>query len=400
METAATATERTRNDSDTSARIRDEVRLAGEDYLSRAAALQPVLESMSDGVFIGNAHGITIANQPALEQIGYASLDELNRRAGVDAAETEIRDTATGDRIPTERLPFVRALGGEHVVQEVVARHRVTHVERILRCVASPVVLDGRVIAAVVVTTDVTDRVSDRQRGETERDALRRKLLVVEDEERRRLARELHDEVGQHLTAIGLGLQTLADVAPPNPEIDRRANDLRRLVATMARELHSLAVRLRPKALNDFGLEAALLTYADEWSARSRIKVDLHAPVHRERLPAAIESAVYRIVQEALTNVARHSRATCASVAIERRDGQVVVVIEDDGVGFEHDVRGAAPSEGGGLGLVGMQERAALLRGSIEIESAPGRGTSLFVRIPIERESGTGSAPARGFQRP
>lgn len=220
-----------------------------------------------------------------------------------------------------------------------------------------------------------------------ERDLLRRRLIDAEEDERRRLARELHDEVGQHLTALGLGLQALSDVAPPNSEVDRRAADLRAVVSAMGRELHALAVRLRPKSLDDFGLEAALITHADEWSRRSGIAIDLHSHVGNERLPNAIESAVYRIVQEALTNVARHSGATRAGVVVERRRGHVVAIIEDNGCGFDASAAATTPPAGverAGLGLLGIRERAALLGGKVEIESTAGAGTTLFVRIPID----------------
>jgi signal transduction histidine kinase len=228
-------------------------------------------------------------------------------------------------------------------------------------------------------------RVADRT---SERDELRRALTLAEEAERRRLARELHDEAGQRLTALGLGLQALSDVVPAGSEADRHAVQLRSLADSLARELHALAVRLRPKALDDFGLEAALGAYAEEWSAQCGIAVDVHATTATERLSPEIESALYRIVQEALANVAKHSGARRASVIVERREGNVVAVIEDDGQGFDAravERRGAALQGDGSpmLGLLGIRERAALLGGKVEVESTPGKGTTLFVRIPI-----------------
>lgn len=235
----------------------------------------------------------------------------------------------------------------------------------------------------------------------TERDALRRSLTIAEEVERRRLARELHDEAGQRLTALGLGLQALSGMVAPDSEANRRAAELRSLADTLARELHALAVRLRPKALDDFGLEAALTAFAEEWSASSGIAVDVHAAIAAERLPIDFESAVYRIVQEALTNVGRHSGARRASVIVERRDGSVVAIVEDDGKGFDVGAveRQAAASQGDGsmmLGLLGVRERAGLLGGSVDIESTPGKGTTLFARIPIPepKQSVSARAPA------
>ncbi|HEX2779176.1 MAG TPA: PAS domain-containing protein [Gemmatimonadaceae bacterium] len=253
----------------------------------------------------------------------------------------------------------------------------------------------GRLRGFLKVGQDVTERhqaeiALERSRGVAEREELRRRLAQAEEEERRRLSRELHDEAGQHLTALGLGLQALSDVAPPGSEVDRRAAELRALADTLGRELHAIAVRLRPKALDDFGLEAALVSYTDEWTRQFGIPLDLHATTDADRLPAPIESTIYRVVQEALTNVARHSGASRASVLVERRDRQVVVVIEDDGRGFDPTAVAGAPDRAPGLGLLGVRERVALLRGMLDIESAPDAGATVFVRIPIDPASGPG----------
>jgi two-component system, chemotaxis family, CheB/CheR fusion protein len=242
---------------------------------------------------------------------------------------------------------------------------------------------EARVAALARANEALAVGMADRERAAAERNVLLRKLDSAEEEERRRLSRELHDEVGQRLTAVGLGVQALADAAGHGPEIETRLATLRELVASLGRELHTLALRLRPKALDDFGLEAALSIFAEEWTQQSGIAVDLHARADDERLPPEIESAVYRIVQEAFTNVARHSRATEASVVIERRDGQLHAIVEDDGIGFDAKAllegRGAAK----GLGLLGIRERVALLNGMMELESGDA-GTTLFIRIPIQ----------------
>ena len=248
---------------------------------------------------------------------------------------------------------------------------------------------------------DVTDRkraeaAAEIERVAHDRDALRRQLVQGEEEERRRLARELHDEAGQHLTALGLGLQALANVATPGSEIDRRATELRALANTLALEMHAIAVRLRPRALDDFGLEAALTAYTEEWTRHSGIEVDLHAVVGASRLPTAVETAIYRVVQEALTNVARHSKAQHAGVVVERRNGHVIAVVEDDGHGFPAaDGSAEQPKESGSLGLLGIRERVALLGGTLDVESSPGSGTALFARIPLaDAGGGAGLATA------
>jgi signal transduction histidine kinase len=250
------------------------------------------------------------------------------------------------------------------------------------------------VLFANVSARKRAEETAERERAELERAMLRRRLAATEEDERRRLSRELHDEVGQHLTALGLGLQALSDVATPGSEVDRRATQLRSLADLLGRELHDLAVRLRPRALDDFGLEAALAAYGEEWAAHSGVTIDVHTGAEAERLPAAVESAVYRVVQEALTNVAKHSGATHASVVVERRDGHVIAIIEDDGRGFDTSIgMDSAASSGSGLGLLGISERAALLGGTLEIESAPGGGgTTLYFRIPISAPTGVATA--------
>jgi PAS domain S-box-containing protein len=302
-------------------------------------------------------------------------------------------DRADAFRLWAESMETGRPFTREHRLCGRDGEYRLFHVR------AEPLRDEaGRVLYWFGAATDVHEhrRVNaELLESAADRIALRRQLALAEEEERRRLARELHDEVGQHLTALGLGLQALSDVAPPGSDADRRATNLRELADTLGRELHGIAVRLRPRALDDFGLEEALRSYAVEWSRRSGIVLDLHAPEQGERLPALVESAIYRIIQEALTNVARHSGAARAGVVLERREAYLQVIVEDDGQGF--DPKRAARMRGEGapaLGLLGIRERAALLGGTMQIESTPDCGTTLFVRVPIAQPSAPAPAAA------
>jgi PAS domain S-box-containing protein len=228
---------------------------------------------------------------------------------------------------------------------------------------------------------------AERERSERDRNDLLRMLAVAQEEERRRLSRELHDEVGQHLTALGLGLRAMSDLAPVGSELAQRAAQLREMAGRLGQELHAVAVRLRPRVLDDFGLETALTSYAEDWSRQHAIPLDVHARTEGARLSRELESAVYRIAQEALTNVARHSEASRASLVVERRDGHLHLIVEDDGKGFEPAEASTLARGEPGLGLLGIKERAALLNGTVEIESSPDAGTSLFVRLPIVAEA-------------
>ena len=208
------------------------------------------------------------------------------------------------------------------------------------------------------------------------RDALRR-AVAAQELERRRLARELHDETGQALTSMLLGLAAV-DAAGTPEEAHAAVAELRRLVVSTLQDVRRLAVELRPKALDDFGLLPALKRLGQTVSEGSRLDVQVEARLGGKRLPAEAETAVYRIVQEALTNVVKHAEAQHVSVLLTRKNESVSVMIEDDGKGFDP---GSARSDG--LGLLGMQERVALLDGSLAVESTPGAGTTLVLELPL-----------------
>ncbi len=217
-----------------------------------------------------------------------------------------------------------------------------------------------------------------------EREWLQRQLLEkvisTQEEERRRISRELHDSTSQSLTSLLVGLRALE--ASCSSSDKHQVGDLRSIAAQTLDEVHTLAMQLRPHILDDLGLPAALERLTFEWQARYKIPVDLAIILGDVRLPEGVETALYRIIQETLTNVARHARAHSVSILVERRDSSVIAVIEDDGMGFE-----AGQSLGEDhLGLLGMRERAELLGGHLTIESHSGNGTSVFVEIPAFSE--------------
>jgi signal transduction histidine kinase len=203
-----------------------------------------------------------------------------------------------------------------------------------------------------------------------ERDAVRR-IVLAQELERRRLARELHDETGQALTSILLGLKQLEGKEAPEA-----VAVLRELVVATLQDVRRLAVELRPKVLDDFGLVPALERLAHGFGEQTGIAVDLEAGSISERLPLEVETAIYRIVQEALTNVVKHARAQRVSVLVTRVNGKIRAVIEDDGTGFD-------PAElGDGIGLVGMRERIELLDGTLTVESSATSGTTVAAEVP------------------
>ncbi len=207
------------------------------------------------------------------------------------------------------------------------------------------------------------------------RDALRR-VVAAQELERRRLARELHDETGQALTSILLGLRALED-ARKDGDVRDAAGELRELVVATLQDVRRLAVELRPKALDDFGLVPALERLVASFREQTGMTLELEARLGEERLSGEVETALYRITQEALTNVVKHAQARRVSIVLTRRGGTVTALIEDDGRGFEE----RADTEG--LGLLGMRERVELINGRLTVETREGAGTAIVAEVPI-----------------
>jgi len=223
-------------------------------------------------------------------------------------------------------------------------------------------------VARAAIAVDLSERVS--------RDALRR-VVDAQELERTRLARELHDQTGQALTSILLGLKHLDDVVETNEAREATAS-IRELVASTLQDVRRLAVELRPSALDDFGLVPAVERLASNLSEQSDLVVDVEARLGDSRLPPEAETALYRIVQEALTNVVKHAAARRVSITLVRKEASAVVVIEDDGRGFDPEAVRA-----GALGFTGMRERVELVGGRLTVEASPGAGTTLVAEVHI-----------------
>jgi PAS domain S-box-containing protein len=222
---------------------------------------------------------------------------------------------------------------------------------------------------------------TERERAERARTELLSRLVFAQEDERRRIAREMHDQFGEQLTALGLGIRALKDRCGADPRLGPHVNALENVAQQLDRDVDHLVWELRPTALDDLGLRAALANYVQDWSVRAGVRADLHtAGLSADRLTSEVETTLYRIAQEALNNIAKHARAENVDVILERRPDYVSLIIEDDGVGFEQASAGT-PHQG--FGLLGMQERAALVGATVQIESAAGEGTTIIVRMPI-----------------
>ena len=242
----------------------------------------------------------------------------------------------------------------------------------------------GPVVRIVGTHFDLTER--RRAEAERARTELLARLVFAQEDERRRIAREMHDQFGEQLTALSRSIGLLKEATADSPELAAQARALEAIGQQLDRDVDSLVWELRPTALDDLGLRAALDNYIQNWSARAAIPVELHSSgLLEERLPSEAETTLYRIAQEALTNIARHAGATRVDVILERQGDAVLLIVEDNGVGFDAE-RASAP---GGFGLLGMQERATLVGASLEIESTPGKGTTVLLRMTATPRKGT-----------
>ncbi|HEY0160733.1 MAG TPA: MEDS domain-containing protein [Thermoanaerobaculia bacterium] len=310
------------------------------------------------------------------------------------------------DRLATVRVPLDAMLSGRAVregkamIFDSVAdphTHWTAAVGVLLRAViAAPLVVEGKIIGTVTVTSTVerkfgeeeldllrvvADRVApaiERSRltetvraGRERLEALSRRLLHAQEDERRRVAIELHDDLGQILTAIRLNLAS----SPPNvaeavESVDRAMQSVR-----------DLALDLRPAMLDDLGLPAALRWYADRFARQTG--VDTHLAVEElPRVDSGVATASFRVVQEALTNVARHASAKNVWLSLRRSGGAVELVVRDDGAGFDVAAASARAAGGASLGLIGMEERVSLAGGSLSVVSAPASGAEVRARFP------------------
>jgi light-regulated signal transduction histidine kinase (bacteriophytochrome) len=218
-----------------------------------------------------------------------------------------------------------------------------------------------------------------QRRAKTELSQVLQSTVDDQEAERKRIARELHDSLGQTLTLLQLGLDELGHSLPEGEKFGLQIKGLKRLANGLCSEVNRLAWEIRPTALDDLGLETAIRHLIETWSERLNLQFDLRLALNDRRLEPAVETTLYRALQEAITNIARHAEATRAAVLLEVNEKEVSMIVEDNGRGFSANEETLSKR----LGLLGIRERLSLVSGTLEVESAPGRGCTLFIRVPL-----------------
>jgi two-component system sensor histidine kinase UhpB len=311
-------------------------------------------------------------------------LARLRRGERIEHFET-IRQTKDGRRIPISltispiRDARGRIIGASKSARDISER---LLAEEALRRAHDE--LEERVRERTAELTRVNEslhaEMAERERVERQQVQLLARLSIAEESERRRIARELHDQLGQQLTALRLTLEMLKVQSMEHADVRVQVETLQELARQLDQDVAFRVWELRPTAIQEEGLEGALRNYVSNWSKHFGIKAQLHTDcANGDRLPSLIETTMYRLAQEALNNVAKHARASHVDIVFERIADQWSLIIEDDGIGFEPS---SGEAERRGFGLVGMRERAALVDAELQIESAPGHGTTVILRTP------------------
>lgn len=257
---------------------------------------------------------------------------------------------------------------------------------RLVEIIAAPYFnADGEFLGIIELNRDITERerVKAELQQHTERlRALTAQLAEAEDAERQRLANELHDKVGQNLTALGINLNIIQEMMPEDisNQVQARLDDSQVLVEQTVEQIRDVMVNLRPPVLDDYGLLAALRWYGGQFSRRTNIMITVEGEEPVPRYPTRVENALFRISQEALTNVAKHAHANQVRVKLHAKEGTLTLIIDDDGIGFSPDFS-FVETGNQGWGILTMNERAESIGGSLRIEPSPYHGTRVIIEV-------------------
>lgn len=394
--------------------------------------LEETLVRRHEELSILNTVARTVNQSLDLSDILGRALDEVLRLTGVDVGAVFLREDALGSLellahrgLSEEAARTVAQFGmldgscggvleqGQVIVVPDVARYtgrraQTLKRERLKALVHVPLIAKGTILGSMCVGTrhprefDATAQdlltaigsqiavavenarlYSELQRKEHMRGELLRKVIVAQEEERKRIARELHDDTSQALTALLYAAEEAAEVTDPD-EMNRLLTSMREVAQRTLDGVHKLIFDLRPSVLDHLGLVAATHWFAQSRLEPAGVRVIIEEEDMPRRLPAEVETALFRVVQEAIANIARHSLARNVRIAFTLKQGVAALTVEDDGIGFDMLELTLSPDTGRGLGLLGMRERVQLLGGELTIDTAPGHGTRIDIFVPVE----------------
>ena len=342
------------------------------------ALLDELFEQAPQAVaLMGVDHRILRVNKEFSRVFGYSSQEALGQR---------ISELIAGEEAREEEQKYADSVAQGRRVDAEGVRRRKDGSSLYVSMVRVPVRLPNRQVAIYAIYRDISEHkqaeAALRQTNERLQE-LSRRLFQVQEDERRHLARELHDQMGQALTAAKLNLQA-AQRLEERGLIARKLDDGIAVLETLLQQARQICLDLRPPLLDDLGLVPALRWYLDQQAQRAGLRIEFFADPALERMSPEIETACFRVAQEALTNVVRHARAQTVSVELHRTPEALHLVVRDDGIGF--DVM-TAEQQGVSLGLLGMRERVTLLGGEMDCKSAPGRGTEIHAFFPVRTRS-------------
>ena len=366
---------------DVTARQRDmTARKQAEDALRDSAdRYQRLVELVPDAIWVERNNRIAFVNRACIGLLGAESQDQVLNRSPLDFIHPDFHASAAERRKRLATGPEANPLMEKKLVR---VDGQVIDVE-----IAEASFHDEGIVPILAVMRDVTERKRAEREVHESRQQLRElsaSLQAVREEEKARIARELHDELGQALTGLKMDLaQIVGMLEPQQAEIVRRADTMRSLIESTVASVRRLATELRPLMLDDLGLVATMGWLANDFAKRTGIAVDVHLPEPDFEAAPDLCTALFRVLQESLTNVARHAQASRVRVSLTDEDGIVRLEVHDDGKGIVPDAPGGRKS----FGLLGMRERAAMLGGQVTIKSNPGSGTSVLLAIPRSGEA-------------
>ena len=341
-----------------------------------------LFQSVSDGIFLlqvepGDCYRFLCVNISFLKMTGLSG------------------EQVVGKRIE-EVLPQTSHALGKGKYQEAIRERKTVSWEerasypagiRVGEVTVTPLINKaGQVAQLAGVVRDITGRKQAEAKGREygrKLQVLSHRLVQAQETERRNIARELHDEIGQALTVMQLNLQAMLQ-SPGTKALMSRLTESLKVADRVLEQVQDISLDLRPSILDDLGLEPALRWYTNRQAALAELKVKFHADRLERRLDPVVETECFRVAQEALTNVLRHARASAVTIELRKEDRQLNLRVRDDGVGFDvAPVRNQAV-RGASLGLLSMEERASLAGGGLEFNSVPGRGTEVHAWFPLK----------------